>query len=495
MMDIEIKHLYFGFDQQGTQLFSDINLRLSTQWKLGLIGRNGRGKTTLLRLLMGDYQYTGDISQNSKFTYFPQTIQDSQQITYNILQALSNFDFWKISRELTLLGLTDDILWRKFSSLSGGEQTKVLLSLLFVDDTSFPLIDEPTNHLDQASRQQVAHYLKEKKQGFIVVSHDRNFIDEIVDHTLSIEKHKVLLQKGNFQVYDDQKKQTDAYEKEQNDQLKKEIKHIKQVSKTVATWALQRENETNDSASRRLAKKQAKRSKAIAKRSESKVEAKSALLKNIESVSPLTLNFTPTTHQQLLKVENLQLNYDKPLFEPISFELNLGERLAIQGNNGAGKSSLVQYLQDNFAGTATGKMQHPQSLTISYLRQNYDDNHGTLAEFALANHLSYEDLLNNLFKLGLERHVFQNRIEHMSMGQQKRIELAKSLMTPAELYIWDEPLNYLDVFNQEQIANIINQIQPTMIIIEHDANFLATTSTKTLHLQTPASKKPNILDD
>jgi len=495
MMDIEIKHLYFGFDQQGTQLFSDINLRLSTQWKLGLIGRNGRGKTTLLRLLMGDYQYAGDISQNSKFTYFPQTIQDSQQITYNILQALSNFDFWKISRELTLLGLTDDILWRKFSSLSGGEQTKVLLSLLFVDDTSFPLIDEPTNHLDQASRQQVVHYLKEKKQGFIVVSHDRNFIDEIVDHTLSIEKHKVLLQKGNFQVYDDQKKQTDAYEKEQNDQLKKEIKHIKQVSKTVATWALQRENETNDSASRRLAKKQAKRSKAIAKRSESKVEAKSALLKNIESVSPLTLNFTPTTHQQLLKVKNLQLNYDKPLFEPISFELNLGERLAIQGNNGAGKSSLVQYLQDNFSGTATGKMHHPKSLTISYLRQNYDDNHGTLAEFALANHLSYEDLLNNLFKLGLERHVFQNRIEHMSMGQQKRIELAKSLMTPAELYIWDEPLNYLDVFNQEQIANIINQIQPTMIIIEHDTNFLARTSTKTLHLETTAPKKPNILDN
>jgi len=78
MMDIEIKHLYFGFDQQGTQLFSDINLRLSTQWKLGLIGRNGRGKTTLLRLLMGDYQYAGDISQNSKFTYFPQTIQNSQ---------------------------------------------------------------------------------------------------------------------------------------------------------------------------------------------------------------------------------------------------------------------------------------------------------------------------------------------------------------------------------------------------------------------------------
>lgn len=233
MVDIEIKHLYFGFDQQGTQLFSDINLRLSTQWKLGLIGRNGRGKTTLLRLLMGDYHYTGDISQDSKFTYFPQTIKDPQQLTYNILQALSNFDFWQISRELTLLGLTDDILWRKFSSLSGGEQTKFLLSLLFVDDISFPLIDEPTNHLDQASRQQVAHYLKEKKQGFIVVSHDRKFIDEIVDHTLSIEKHKVLLQKGNFQVYDDQKKQTDAYEKEQNDQLKKEIKHIKRVSKLL----------------------------------------------------------------------------------------------------------------------------------------------------------------------------------------------------------------------------------------------------------------------
>ncbi|MER2129363.1 ribosomal protection-like ABC-F family protein [Leuconostoc lactis] len=483
MTTIEIKHLTFGFDIQEKPLFDDINLNISSQWKLALIGRNGRGKTTLLNLLSEKYRYQGEINTSLKFNYFPQKISNKQQLTYTILQDLLESEYWKIERELKLLNISDEKLWIPFSELSGGEQTKILLALLFVDEQSFPLIDEPTNHLDNYSRQQVAHYLKEKKQGFILVSHDRNFINSVVDHVLSIEKEDILLYQGNFATYDDQKKKNDDFEQYQNNKLKKEIKRLKDVSTTVADWSQKRENETHDASSRRIAKKQSKRAKAIYKRSESKIKDKESLLKNIELIDTLSLAFTPTDKNLLIKVEDFYLSFERPIFNPINFELYKGEIMSIEGNNGSGKTSLINYILGHFSGTSTGNYYSHSDTTISYLGQSFEDNRGTLKEFAHNKGISYELLLNNLFKLGMERNVFLNRIENMSVGQKKRIALAKSLLTPAELFIWDEPLNYLDIFNQQQIEEVINQVKPTMIVVEHDKEFINKISKKNITLK------------
>lgn len=227
-----------------------------------------------------------------------------------------------------------------------------------------------------------------------------------------------------------------------------------------------------------------KKAKNLERRMEYQISEKEELLKDIEYIEPLKINYQPTHHDLLLKVTNLQLSYDdKKLFAPISFELHQGQRLAIQGANGSGKSSIIRWLRGEFDGTATGELIGPQQLEISYVRQNYEDNSGTLPEFAESHQLSYQDLLNNLKKLGFERAVFQNRIQDMSMGQRKRVELAKSLATPAELYIWDEPLNYLDVFNQEQLEEMIRTDQPTMLIVEHDETFLQQVATEVIYLK------------
>ena len=145
---IEIKNLTFGYDSQGRNLFTDANLVIDTKWKLGLIGRNGRGKTTLMKLLQGQLPHEGKIVHQLQFTYFPQPVTDPSQLTYYVLQEQGEFEDWQIQRELNLLKVDPEILWRPFDSLSGGEQTKVLLALLFVEDANYPLIDEPTNHLD-----------------------------------------------------------------------------------------------------------------------------------------------------------------------------------------------------------------------------------------------------------------------------------------------------------------------------------------------------------
>lgn len=487
MAKIEIKQLSFGYDSQDKMLFDQANLNVDTQWKLGLIGRNGRGKTTFLNILRNRLPYQGQVNHQQEFIYFPQETKEKDRLTYYVLNDISDFELWEIERELNLMQTDPEILWRSFETLSGGEKTKVLLALLFVDDVHFPLIDEPTNHLDVVGRQQVAEYLKKKKQGFILVSHDRTFLDEVVDHVLAIEKSQLELYQGNFTIYEEQKKRKDAFELAQNEKIKKEVSRLKKTAAEKAEWARSREGDKTkrsvgfiDTEARRMDKgaigadaaRTMKRSKAIVNRMETQISEKERLLKDIEYIDPLTMNVQATHHRRLLTVEKLQLSYDRPLFEPISFSIEPQQRIALLGPNGSGKSSVIHFLFGEFEGEAKGSVVRPENLAISYVRQNYEDNRGTLSEFAEKNHVDYQAFLNNLRKLGMEREVFHNKIEQMSMGQRKKVELAKSLSQPAELYIWDEPLNYLDVFNQEQLEQLILTMEPAMLIVEHDQTFL-----------------------
>ncbi|MGX7245664.1 Lsa family ABC-F type ribosomal protection protein [Enterococcus quebecensis] len=496
MSKIEIKNLTFGYDNQGTILFDQASLNVDTQWKLGLIGRNGRGKTTLLKILQNQLAYSGQVLQQLEFLYFPQPIKDKKQLTYYALQEISNFEQWEIERELNLLQVNPDILWRAFETLSGGEQTKALLSLLFIEDHYFPLIDEPTNHLDILGRRQVADYLKKKRQGFIVVSHDRIFVDEVVDHVLSIEKSQLELYQGDFSVYEEQKKIRDEFELAQNEKLKKEVSRLKKTAAEKAEWSRSKEQDKYGKASDKgsgaifdtgfigaRAARTMKRSKTIVNRMEAQLTEKESLLKDVEYIDPLTMNYQPGHHKRLLTVENLTLSYqEENLFQNISFELNHGQRVALAGANGSGKSSIIQFLLNQFDGESKGDLFGPDKLKISCVRQNYEDNHGTLLEFSEDQGLNHQEFLNNLHKLGIEREVFQNRIEQMSMGQRKKVELAKSLAQPAELYVWDEPLNYLDVFNHEQLEKLILSVKPTMLIVEHDQAFLEKIATQVITL-------------
>lgn len=496
MSKIEIKHLNFSYDGQIDPLFTDANLNIDTSWKLGLVGRNGRGKTTLLKLLQNQLPFTGTITHQLTLTYFPQTVSNPQQLTYYALSELADFQQWELERELNLLGVDLDCLWREFATLSGGEQTKVLLALLFLDPASFPLIDEPTNHLDYAARKQVAQYLQKKKQGFIVISHDRRFIDEVCDHLIAIEKNQLALYQGNYTTYLTEKEQQDQFELAENQKLQKEIGRLKKTAKDKSDWSMSRESDIHGNplikgsggtghagAVTARAARVMKRSKAIEGRMERQITEKEKLLKNLEFIDPLKMLFAPTHHEILFQVENLQLFYeDKPLFEPLNFTLKKGERLALVAPNGYGKSSLLQALLGTFPGKITGTILRPQNINSSYVRQIYTDNRGLLPAFATANGLDYETFLSNLKKLGMERAVFTNVIEKMSLGQQKKVELAKSLSVPSELYVWDEALNYLDLYNHQQLEAVIQATQPTMLLVDHDADFIEKIGAKEVHL-------------
>ena len=161
---ITLKDVTFGYAEKN--IFENLSVTFDSSWKLALVGRNGRGKTTLMKLLLGDLPFSGQIHSDKLIAYFPQQVTDKSLLTKFVLDELYRFEDWQIQRELNLLGLSEATLWRPFETLSGGEQTKVLLAGLFLDTDHFALIDEPTTHLDQASREHIAKYLKGKKTGY-----------------------------------------------------------------------------------------------------------------------------------------------------------------------------------------------------------------------------------------------------------------------------------------------------------------------------------------
>lgn len=495
MSKIEIKQLTFAYPGQAP-IFNQTDLQLESQWHLGLVGRNGRGKTTLLRLLQAQLPYQGRIQTTLQFDYFPQPIVDSDQLTFEALNTVQPVAQWQLERELNLMGVDPELLWRPFMTLSGGEQTKVQLALLFSGQQAFPLLDEPTNHLDLKGRQQVATYLQHKQTGFIVVSHDRHFLNQVTDHILAIEKQQIQLSHGNFETYETQKALLDESEQAQNHQLKQEISRLKQTAVEKAAWSQSREGDKYGNPHQKgsgavydtgfigaRAARTMKRSKSLQQRLSKEITTKAQLLQNVEHIAPLCLNFQPSHHQQLLQARQLQLGYEQPLFQPLNFTLKAGDQLAVLGPNGSGKSTLIHYLMQTFTGNVSGELQRPEQLTISYVRQDYTDNQGTLADFAQRENLDYENFLNNLHKLGLPRQAFEQRIEQLSMGQRKKVELAKSLAYPAELFIWDEPLNYLDVFNQDQLVQLIKSIRPTLLLVEHDQHFISQVAQQTISLK------------
>ena len=146
---IRITNLTFGYDGSYENVFDNVSFTIDSDWKLGLIGRNGKGKTTLLKLLMGKYEYNGSIVSNEEFDYFPFENTDNEKTAYDIAEEHSpDIEQWKLDYEISQLDMDQEVLTRPFKTLSKGEQTKVLLAILFLRENNFLLIDEPTSHLD-----------------------------------------------------------------------------------------------------------------------------------------------------------------------------------------------------------------------------------------------------------------------------------------------------------------------------------------------------------
>ncbi|MBS5149685.1 MAG: ABC-F type ribosomal protection protein [Butyricicoccus pullicaecorum] len=488
MSMIKAENLTFAYPSSYDLIFENVNFQIDTNWRLGFVGRNGRGKTTLFKLLLGEYEYLGKISHSVTFDYFPYPISDSTQMTADILMDISpQAEEWELLREFTQLEVDPEVLWRPFQTLSNGEQTKVLLAARFLNEGHFLLIDEPTNHLDTTARQAVAAYLK-KKTGFILVSHDRYFLDECVDHILALNRTTIQVQSGNFSTWLENFERQQDSEVAQNERLKKDIARLRQSALRSAHWsdAVEKsKNGTRSSGSKidkgyvgHKAAKMMKRSKSIAARQQQAIVQKSALLKDRETAAQLTIHPLVYHTDLLVSFSNISILYDGiPICEPISFEIHQGDRILIAGKNGSGKSSLlklVSHIPIEHRGTVT----IGSGLVISYVPQNTSHLRGSLSEFARQSKIDESLFKTILYKMAFERTQFEKNMQDYSEGQKKKVLIAKSLCEKAHLYVWDEPLNFIDIYSRMQIEQLIAECSPTMLLAEHDAAFQQNTATK-----------------
>ena len=487
---IQVTDLTFSYDGSWDSVFDHVSFQLDTAWRLGLIGRNGRGKTTFLKLLMGQYEYFGSIRSGIPFAMFPCPVPDRDQTVRALSEAISPGAMeWELLRELNLLDLDEDCLDRPFSTLSGGEQTKVQLAAMFLEDR-FLLLDEPTNHLDEQTKQTVCRYLKGKR-GYILVSHDRWLLDECADHILAINRAGIELQRGNFSTWQENRRRQDDFERAENRKLLGQIDRLTEAAARAGSWSDQVEKSkfaTRNSGLRvdrgyvgHKSAKMMKRAKTLEARRADAIEEKSKLLHNVETQEELKLFPLPFHKQRLLNVRDLSIGYGQPLFEGLTFALEQGERIALTGPNGCGKSSLLKRIA-GLDVPHTGLCQLASGVTISYVSQDTSDLHGTLSDFARASAIDETIFKTNLRKLDLPAKCFDRDIRDYSAGQKKKVLLARSLSQQANLYLWDEPLNYIDIFSRIQLEEVILKTQPTMIFVEHDRTFREKVATRTIQL-------------
>ena len=374
MAQINVSNLTFGYEGSYDNIFENVSFSIDTNWKLGFIGRNGKGKTTFLNLLLGKYEYQGSITKTAVFDYFPYRVNDAKDLDKTADELMEKWkpqvENWRVLCELGQLEIDAELLYRPFGTLSFGERTKVMLAVLFSGENDFLLIDEPTNHLDQNAREIIKKYLASKK-GFILVSHDMDLLDACVDHVLVLNRSSIEVQSGNFTSWWENKEKADNFAKAENEKHIKEIGKLKAAADRSARWAD--------------------------------------------------------------KNESTKIGYD-----PVK--------------------------------------ENDRSIsTRAYLREK-------LKDYADWHNIDYTMLLSILRSLDMERVQFEKDIEDFSEGQKKKVLIAASLLTPAHIYIWDEPLNYIDVFSRMQIETLIERFKPTMLVVEHDVRFMEKLATRVVEL-------------
>lgn len=474
---ISIKDMSFGYDGTDILLFDNVNIILDTSWRLALAGRNGRGKTTLLKLLRGELDYSGEIKGVPDTVSFPS-------------REVPDVHEWKIRKELNQMGADPDIMYRPFETLSGGERTKLMLASLFSVDDAYPLIDEPTNHLDLEGREKVAEYLR-SKEGFILISHDRAFLDRCTDHTLVITKTGLELVNATYSTWWENNEDRMDNEQARNAQLKKEMTSLENAMKKNAQWSAKAERSKNrahasskvqeDHFRRAYEGEQARKLMSLAKnlqnRNEKKLQEKQNLLKDLEKTERLKITGSDHHSRTPVVFKDVTVMRDGiPIVCGLDLTIRKGEKTALLGANGSGKSTVMKYIRrlgecDDEVITATGDINIAKGLKVSYVSQ---DTSGLKGNVSKAGDLSYDDrtLFNTiLIKMGFTPDMLRRDADTLSLGQKKCVLIALSLCEHADLYIWDEPLNYIDIYMRKEIERLVRESDITMLFVEHDRSF------------------------
>lgn len=367
------------------------------------------------------------------------------------------------------LGFTEDDFSLPVNTLSGGQKTRVALGKLLLSKPDIILLDEPTNHLDMESIRWLENYLLGYNGSVIIVAHDRYFLDRIVTKIIEIENTHVTVFSGNYTAYADKKKILRNMQLKEYLNQQREIKHQQEVITKL---------------------KQFNREKSI-----KRAESREKMLDKLEVVDKpaeindkmnIELNPSVISGNDVLSVSHLSKAFDdNTLFTDISFDIKRGERVALIGNNGTGKTTILKIINDILPADS-GEIKLGSKVTIGY----YDQEHHVLdPDKTLFDELqdAYPDLNNTQIRNTLAAFLFTNDdvfkyIRDLSGGERGRVSLAKLMLSNANFLILDEPTNHLDMVSKEILENALNSYTGTVLYVSHDRYFINTTATRIIEL-------------
>ena len=491
MSIITVQNLTFAYDGTYQNIFENTSFTMDSSMRIGLTARNGRGKTTLLKILAGELEYSGSVRTSVRFDYFPYEVEDEELTAVELIAGVAGLDReldeWRIVRELGLLDVQEEALYRPFCTLSGGERSKVQLAALFLRDNNFLLIDEPTNHLDMDARKTLGDYLV-RKEGFILVSHDRALLDRCTTHTMAINKTGITIEAATFSTWEANREARDRMEARRNERLKHEIDRLETAMKRGEVWADKVEAEKigqgvyDRGYIGAHSAKMMKRAKSTQARIQRMIDEKSELLRDTERTFALKLESAEHYRETLFELSDVSLSYDGNIvFSNLSLKISRGERLCLSGKNGCGKSSLIKLLLGELE-PDSGLIRRAPNMKISLVTQDTEGMRGSVYDFAEEGGIDLTQFLTILRKLDFPREQFEKDLSQLSSGQRKKAMIARSLCEHAHIYIWDEPLNYIDVQSRMQIEELLLNYQPTMLFVEHDEVFREKIATRVIDM-------------
>ena len=499
------------------EIIKDANFLVNEHEKVAIVGVNGAGKTTLLKILTGEeHADSGNVilAKDAKLGYLRQINNVDSTLSiidelYTVIEHILNMEKRMLEMQeqmqhlsgeeleelyssytalthsyelmdgyaakskvigiLKGLGFDENDFDRKINTLSGGQKTRVFLAKLLLEEPDIILLDEPTNHLDLRSIEWLESYLLNYKGAVIIVSHDRYFLDKIVSKVIDIENAEVQVYSGNYSDFSSKKQMLlDARMKEYLNQ-QQEIKHQEAVITKLKQFNREKSIKRAESRQKQL----------------EKIDRVEAPVTHIENMR-LSLDISKESGKDVLTVHDLSKSFDeKHLFSNINFEIKRGERVAIIGDNGTGKTTLLKII-NGLLSPDTGEVIYGSNVSIAY----YDQEHQVLhMDKTLFDEISdtYPDMNNTQIRNILAAFLFTGedvykKIGDLSGGERGRVSLVKLMLSKANFLLLDEPTNHLDILSKDVLESALNSFPGTICYVSHDRYFINKTATRILDL-------------
>ena len=509
---VDVQNLTLSFGEN--TLFSDVSFDIKDKEKVGFVGVNGAGKTSLFKIITGEY--TADsgncfMSKNIRVGYMEQhTCSDERTIWDELVSVFDDLikmekELEKISQELTVnhsqqlidrqdyltnefnmqggltyksmthsaligLGFSEEDFNKSTKTLSGGQRSKLILAKLLLSKADFLLLDEPTNHLDISAIQWLEEFLKNFSGACLIISHDRYFLDKITDKTIELENKKIRSYKGNYSTFLVKK---EAEQKAIEDKYNNDIAEIERLEGIIAQ------------------QRQWNREKNI-KTAESKEKAveriKAQLVLPDSKVEKIRFDFTPkcVSGEDVLDVSGLSKSFNgNQIFSNASFNVKRGERVFLLGDNGCGKTTLLKILMGDLT-RDDGTFKFGQSLMTGYFDQVQAklDLTKTVIDEVWTNfpYMTETRVRNALAAFLFKGEEVFRPLEVCSGGERARVALLKLMLGGFNFLLLDEPTNHLDAFSREELENTLLNYQGTMLIVSHDRYFINKLATRIVEL-------------